>query len=205
MNATRNRLVDEYLRRLDRALHDLPRDRRGEIVQEIKEHIEQALSELGSPNEAEVRGVIDRIGEPEDIAAEAQASLGLRPPRAGALEVAGLILLAVGGLIALVGWVVGVVLLGVSPSWTWLIVPLIGWVVGVVLLLVSPSWTWREKLVGTLLIPGGLFTPLAVGLGAGLALPVGAGVLVLLFLLMAPIASVAFLAWRLRRGEPVAG
>ena len=32
MNATRNRLVDEYLRRLDRALHDLPRDRRGEIV-----------------------------------------------------------------------------------------------------------------------------------------------------------------------------
>jgi uncharacterized membrane protein len=201
MNATRNRLVDEYLRRLDRALHDLPRDRRGEIVQEIKEHIEQALSEQGSPSEAEVRGVIDRIGEPEDIAAEAQASLGLRPHRAGALEVAALILLAVGGLVALVG-VVGGVLLWVSPSWTWLIVPLVGWVVGVVLLWVSPSWTWREKLVGTLLIPGVLFTPLALGLvGAGVVVPVE---LLLLFLLMAPIASVGFLAWRLRRDEAVA-
>ena len=201
MNATRNRLVDEYLRRLDRALHHLPRDRRGEIVQEIKEHIEQALSEQGSPSEAEVRGVIDRIGEPEDIAAEAQASLGLRPHRAGALEVAALILLAVGGLVALVG-VVGGVLLWVSPSWTWLIVPLVGWVVGVVLLWVSPSWTWREKLVGTLLIPGVLFTPLALGLvGAGVVVPVE---LLLLFLLMAPIASVGFLAWRLRRDEAVA-
>jgi uncharacterized membrane protein len=203
MNATRNRLVDEYLRRLDRALHDLPSDRRGEIMQEIQEHIEQALSELGSPNEAEVRGLIDRMGEPEDIAAEARASLGFRPPRARALEVAALVLLAVGGLTALVGLVGGVVLFWVSPAWV--IVPVVGWVVGVVLLWVSPSWTWRDKLVGTLLIPGGLFTPLAVGLGAGLALPVGVGELVLLFLLAAPIASVAFLAWRLRRGEPVAG
>jgi uncharacterized membrane protein len=200
MNATRNRLVDAYLRRLDSALHDLPRDRRGEIVQEIKEHIEQALSELGSPNEAEVRGVIDRIGEPEDIAAEARASLGLRPPRARPLEVAALILLAVGGLIALLGWVAGVVLAWVSPAW--LVVPLVGWVVGMVLLWVSPSWTWREKLVGTLLIPGGLFTPLALGLlGAGVAVPVE---LLLLFLLMAPLASVGFLAWRLRRDEAVA-
>ncbi|HXG44972.1 MAG TPA: hypothetical protein VNJ71_09480 [Gemmatimonadales bacterium] len=184
MTATRDRLVEEYLRRLDRALRDLPRDRRREIVQEIEEHIDQALSELGSPSEAEVRGLIDRMGDPEDIAAEARASLDLRPRRAGGLEIAALVLLAVGGLI----------------------VPFLGWVVGVVLLWVSPAWTWWEKLVGTLFTPGGLSAAFAVGvLGIGLALPAGAGALLFAFLLVAPVASVAFLAWRLRRAEPVAG
>ncbi|HXF36907.1 MAG TPA: hypothetical protein VNO17_06975 [Actinomycetota bacterium] len=184
MNAIRNRLVDGYLRRLDRALRDLPGDRRREIVEEIEEHIDQALAELEAPSEAEVRELIERMGDPEDIAAEARASLGLGPHRPGGLEIAALILLAVGGLI----------------------VPFLGWVVGVILLWVSSSWTWREKLIGTLVIPGGLFAAFAAGaLGIGLGLPGRAGQLLLVLLVAAPIASVAFLGWRLRRAEPVVG
>jgi hypothetical protein len=36
------------------------------------------------------------------------------------------------------------------------IVPFAGWLVGVVLLWVSEVWTSREKLIGTLVVPGGL-------------------------------------------------
>ncbi|HXF57733.1 MAG TPA: hypothetical protein VNO34_09260 [Actinomycetota bacterium] len=68
------------------------------------------------------------------------------------------------------------------------------------------SWTWREKLVGTLLVPGGLSAAFAVGvLGIGFALPAGAGPLLLVFLLVVTVATVGFLAWRLRRAEPVVG
>jgi hypothetical protein len=38
-----DRLVDEYLRRLEAAAAELPRDRRAELVAVIREHIENAL------------------------------------------------------------------------------------------------------------------------------------------------------------------
>ena len=41
-------------------------------------------------------------------------------------------------------------------------IPLVGWFIGVALLWRSPVWTTREKLVGTLVIPGGLGAPLAL-------------------------------------------
>jgi len=44
---------------------------------------------------------------------------------------------------------------------------LVGWLVGVVLLWTSDLWTVREKLVGTLLVPGGLAIAPLVLLSAG--------------------------------------
>ena len=38
----------------------------------------------------------------------------------------------------------------------------VGWVVGVVLLWLSNVWTTRDKLIGTLVVPGGLALPLVV-------------------------------------------
>jgi hypothetical protein len=84
-----------------------------------------------------VREVLDRLGEPEEIAAEA----GARPKaerRLGALEVAAIALLLVGGMFP----------------------PILGWIVGVVLLWISDAWTTRHKLLGTLIVPGGLALPL---------------------------------------------
>ena len=41
-----------------------------------------------------------------------------------------------------------------------LLIPFAGWLVGVVLLWVSSAWTRREKIIGTLVIPGGLALPM---------------------------------------------
>lgn len=61
-------------------------------------------------------------------------------------------------LLAVVGLVVGS-----------LVLPVAGWLVGLVLLWVSPTWTVPEKLVGTAVWPGGLLLPLALPF-----LPIGA-------------------------------
>jgi HAAS domain-containing protein len=129
-------LVDDYLRALDRELGGLPRARRRELVQEIAEHIAEARAGSPSESEAEIRNLLDRLGEPADIAAEARERFGARPKGSG-WDVVALVLILVGGVV----------------------LPVIGWLVGVVLLWVSETWTTREKLVGTLVVPGGLALP----------------------------------------------
>ena len=52
-----------------------------------------------------------------------------------------------------------------------IVIPFLGWVVGVVLLWMSPRWTTRDKLLGTLVWPGGLLAPallVVAGAAAGL-------------------------------------
>jgi HAAS len=197
-----DRLVDEYLRRLDRAAATLPQTQRIELVTEIREHIAAALHEE-TRNEVDVRNVLERLGPPEEIvdAARPTAPADARP--AGRLEVAALILL---------------------------VVPLVGWLFGVVLVLVSRAWSAREKAVGVLLalppalVPAMLMTagtesgtianePIPVGPGeappggfpdlgegddVGLGL-VEVAALALTFLAGAP--SALYLGWRLRRGR----
>jgi hypothetical protein len=136
MSATRDRLVDDYLGRLDAALGGLPRERRREIVEEIAEHITAAREELAPGDEAALRTLLDRLGDPEQIAADASEDAPVRLQR-GWLETLAIVLLLVGGFVAGVGWLAGVVLL-------WL----------------SSVWTTRDKLIGTLVVPGGLVLPL---------------------------------------------
>ncbi len=63
----------------------------------------------------------------------------------------------------------------------------------------SDAWSRRDKLIGTLVIPGGLLTPFAllsyVTLGRG-------GIAVLAALFVAPVASAFHLARRMRRTVP---
>ena len=119
-----DRLVDEYLRRLDAAAAHLQRSRRAELVAEIREHIQAALREEDEAGEAAVRNVLERLGAPEEIV-EAAEPPAESPRRAGVLEIAALLAL---------------------------LVPLIGWVVGIVFVLVSQAWSSREKLVGVALV-----------------------------------------------------
>jgi hypothetical protein len=139
MNPTPDKLVDAYLKRLESELGDLPRSRRNELVDEISEHIAEARSEFDADDELAVCELLNRLGEPEEIAAETRDRFGVRP-RSGALDVAALILLLIGGII----------------------LPVVGWIVGVVLLWMSRVWTDREKLLGTLVVPGGLALPFFV-------------------------------------------
>lgn len=197
MITTADQLVDDYLKRLRRELAGLPRDRRRELEQEISEHIAEARATLSAQNEAEIRTLLDRIGDPADIAAEARERFGLQARKAGWQEIAALVLLPIGGVI----------------------LPVLGWFIGVALLWISDAWSTRDKVVGTLLVPGGLLLPLALGaLGTGASgceTSVGTGcppesggsgvwpVALLILLLLLPLATTAYLAWRMRRETAV--
>lgn len=147
MKTPTNRLIDDYLRRLDRALRGVPRARRREVVEEITAHIADARAEAGGLDEAATRTLLDRLGDPEDIAAETRARFGreARPP--GAFEVTAVVLLLFGGFVLVIGWLAGVIML-----WT------------------SNAWTTRDKVLGTLVVPGGLLTTFAFG-GQGMIQP----------------------------------
>jgi uncharacterized membrane protein len=137
-------LVADYLKRLNMELRGLPRARRRELLEEISEHIAEARAGLEADDEAGVRTLLDRLGDPADIAAEARERFGVRE-RAGVRDVVALVLLLVGGVV----------------------LPVIGWVIGVVLLWISEAWSTRDKLIGTLVVPGGLLVPLGLGLVSG--------------------------------------
>jgi uncharacterized membrane protein len=60
----RNATVEHYLHDLEEELRDLPPARRRELLGEIREHIGEALAEIPEGEEAEVRNVLERVGEP---------------------------------------------------------------------------------------------------------------------------------------------
>lgn len=136
-------LVDAYLRRLDAASVGLPTDRRIELAAGIREHIGAALAASGTHDEAAVRNVLDRLGSPEEVAESAVDSSpvarGGGPPHDGrthvpaphvtGLEIAGLVILAIGGVI----------------------LPVLGVVVGLVLVWSSSLWAKKDKLIATVL------------------------------------------------------
>jgi uncharacterized membrane protein len=188
------RTVDAYLRELDQELRDLPAARRRELVQEIREHIESALGEAGTGDDAEVRNVLERLGDTADIAAEARERFGVRRLKPGVREILALILLPIGGFLFLIGWLAGAILLATSNV-----------------------WTSREKLIGLLVVPGGLLPAASFGLLSGGmcselevngrvvsescsgGMPIWLGWAIMAVLVIAPIWTVFFLATRMNR------
>jgi hypothetical protein len=136
-----DQLVADYLARLGSALVDVPSDRRDEIIGEIRSHIAEERSRLADETDADVHNLLDRIGDPAELAAAARSASQATPEPAmkggaGVVEILALVL-----------------------------TPLI-WPVGVILLWVSPKWSVRDKLIGTFLPPGGypaIFLALTVG------------------------------------------
>ncbi len=190
-----DRLIQDYLDHLERAAHTLPAAHRAEILAEIKEHISITLSQSEDQSEATVRSVLTRLGTPEDIVREAESGLPAAPApparrRVAAFEIVTVVLLLVGGIV----------------------IPLLGWVIGAVLLWASARWTVRDKVIGTLVVPGGL------GLAVWLTLfasstsvctadgncdtsgpPVGVGIALVLIGTIGPLASAAYLLRRAGR------
>ena len=144
MNTTvADELVARYLAQLQTALRELPPGRREELLDEVSEHIAAARAELGpQPTEAQIRTMLERVGDPDAIAAEASPAKVNSVPRPGWREVVALILLPIGGII----------------------IPLLGWFIGVALLWTSEHWSVRSKLIGTLVVPGGLALPLGLAM-----------------------------------------
>ncbi len=141
------RAVRQYLDDLRKATRDLPRDRQRELLAEIEEHLAETAP-LGA-SETQVREALNRLGDPQQIA-EAEHERHQSPKaQPGWVEWLTIPLLLVGG-IALLG--VGALL---GAPWR-IALPGVGWLAGVLLLWLSKIWTVRDKLLGTLVVPGGL-------------------------------------------------
>jgi hypothetical protein len=130
MTTEADALILRYLQDLESQLGDLPANRRQELLDEVSAHIAAARADLDPETEAGVRTMLERLGDPADIAAEARDRAGVPavPPRPATpwLEIATVVLL---------------------------VLPFLGWVLGAVLVWLSRLWTTRDKLVGTV---GGL-------------------------------------------------
>ncbi len=123
-----DQLIDGYLARLRVAAIDLPSSVREELIEDMRAHIGEARGHEPAETDASVLNILDRLGEPTTIVRDARERLGIRPAepyRPGLLEIAAVIL-----------------------------VPFL-WPIGVILLWISPAWNWRDKLIGTLVPPGG--------------------------------------------------
>jgi hypothetical protein len=114
VNETRHREVGEYLRRLQRSMGDLPPERREEILAEIEEHIAEALASRPAASHAEVRNVLERLGDPDDIASEARERFGMQPGgteardrRAKWLVGGALALVVLGAIVVTFAWLTG--------------------------------------------------------------------------------------------------
>jgi len=185
MTTKADTLIDRYLNDLQAELRGVPANRRRELLEEVGEHITQARAALDADTEAAIRTVLERLGDPAEIAADARERFGVQTakPFTPWLEVIALVLL---------------------------VIPFLGWVVGVVLVWLSRLWTTRDKLIGTL---GGMSWVVA-GLGtimmsAGGSRPVGSAPLepagpgaveIIAFVVpfVLPIAAAIYLGIRLR-------
>jgi len=78
-------IVSDYFTRLRRALAPLPRNRRNQLLEDLREHVTLARAGLSEETELSVREIFDHLGTPEDIAAEALAASPRTPgrPRSG--------------------------------------------------------------------------------------------------------------------------
>lgn len=170
-------LVADYLHRLDGAAGGLPAQQRAELVAEIRAHIDEALRathSTGSTGEAAVRNVLKRLGRPEEIMDAAVERTD--PPerrQVGGREVVALLAL---------------------------LIPFMGWLIGSVLVLLSPAWTTRERRIGLALPLVVLLFSVVVSLGAPASTALGPLETSLIFALGfagGPTAAI-YLAWRLR-------
>ena len=135
-----DRLVEEYIAHIHQALRDLRPELRDPIVEDIREHIRTARAAMVPEDEAQIRQLLDDMGNPATIRAES----GLpSTPLYGRVDRFAPWLILFGGFVVIVGWLAGVVLL-----WN------------------SSVWTTRDKLLATLIWPGGLAAAFyAVGIG----------------------------------------
>lgn len=126
-------LIKSYLDDIERAVAPLPARQRRKLIDDISSRIAAARLGLDFESEAAVREMLDRLGVPASIAAAATAESSPSERTEHRREDSVITWLLFGGLLVGVGWLVGV-----NRLWR------------------SPVWSRSEKLLGTLVVPGGL-------------------------------------------------
>lgn len=69
---TLDQLVRNYLNAVEHALAGQPEDRRRELLSDLNDHIAAERAALDPPTEAALRAILDRLGDPTALAAEAR-------------------------------------------------------------------------------------------------------------------------------------
>ena len=148
-------LVREYLGRLESAAWPLAAARRAELLGEVREHIDAALTEAGRADEVTVRNVLERLGPPEEIVAaesEGDATSASRTSSSsswGPIEIIAVVLLTVGAVF----------------------IPFVGPIIGLVFVWASTRWTMREKLIASAIVIALLLVPILAIRGVGIPQP----------------------------------
>ncbi len=135
--AKRHPLVEEYLARLEQAAGTLPRSQRKELMAETERYLDQAVRP--DAGQYEIKSMLSSLGTPEALAAQERPKTIKPDPEP--MEGSAIVLLAIGGLFIGIGWFFGLYLL-----WR------------------SKTFTLTDKLIGTLLWPGGLATATIVAI-----------------------------------------
>lgn len=125
-------VVRSYLRELDSALVDVPVAARRAILDGASEELSGLDAEAATAH-------IEKLGDPEFIAAEARAESTKSPAVSAA---------AIGGARR---WYV--VVASLLVAFGGIVVPGIGWIAGIVMVWMSAAWRTWEKWVATLLSP----------------------------------------------------
>jgi hypothetical protein len=174
--------VRAYLDELRRLLAHAPD--RDLVVDGVARHIEDALAD-GPADDARVRAVLDELGDPALIAAEADPAPPAPVAPAPFLERRGGAILTV--LLLVFGGIV---------------VPVAGWIVGLGLLWFSKGWRLVDKLIGTFAIPVVLAAVVGIGSLLSSGTPTSESAVVpshLVLLILFPLLDLAVGAYLLRR------
>ena len=142
-----DKLVRRYLAQLNAALQGVDASRRQDILAEVHEHIEDGRTGLDPDDTASVRTLLDKVGDPAAIAAEA----GAPPPGSRRWD----------------AWAPWLIIFGPVASG-------LGWIAGMLILWTSPTWSRRDKLIATFVPPAGLvalFFGLVAAFGGAAACP----------------------------------
>lgn len=145
--------IQEYLAAVEQEATALPAERRQELLGDLSEHIEVALTERPD----RVTEVLRELGDPRTVAATALHEAGVsahKPTRRGVHP-------------SVVALLLG---LAAPASIVWVPFQPLLWVVGLALLWTSPHWTTRHKAIGTV---AGVIAPLAVSVVAVTVDPAG--------------------------------
>jgi hypothetical protein len=133
MKSRLDSIVDAYMAELDAALTAIPVAARRDIIEEVREHIDNSIADGVEMTDTDLRNVLAGIGSPLAVARAAASEFppvpSPRPPR---------------------------------PWRDWIAVfltPFV-WPVGIVLVWASTIWTRREKLLATIAFPGGIYLSL---------------------------------------------
>lgn len=163
MQTTSHPLVEKYLAAVARETAGLDEERRRELLADLDEHIAVALAGQEHPDDAAVRAVLARLGDPRTIAASAHGENPAGPAGAGRRGTTlPLVLLALSGVTAVVPLLSVIAAIG-----------------AIVTLRSATRWKARDRAIGTAaaLVAPGLLVILGLAVvGGGLRL--GEGLLI---------------------------